>query len=398
MEADICILRLQRKPKCFDALREKRMIPYLDFNGGASTPGAVATVAGWGAKFEGGETTDEQREVDIPLISNAQCNAAYGYILDDMLCAAVDGGGKDSCQGDSGGPRRRARRVGGRRRRLVRHRLRQRDAPRRLLPRQLLHRLDPRARAAAPRRRLRRPDPNTSPRPSPPPPRAERVNTCRSRRTKSATTAGRRLERGRLPGLRRSRRRRRAPRCRRCAIADAVVAAVAGAAAAPPSSSPGEDRRRARAAWRARVRNALPGRATAYCDDGGDGSAWSDCPAATTAPSGVRLAVKARRCLRSRRRRPAVLRNAPRGPSTARATAASRRSMTRARADCGDCTADAAARAAAPPPAPREDRRRRRARRPAVRALRMVRDVGVRPACGLPTKVPRRRPSSARRR
>ena len=104
MEADICILRLQRKPKCFDALREKGMIPYLDFNGGASTPGAVATVAGWGAKFEGGETTDEQREVDIPLISNAQCNAAYGYILDDMLCAAVDGGGKDSCQGDSGGP------------------------------------------------------------------------------------------------------------------------------------------------------------------------------------------------------------------------------------------------------------------------------------------------------
>mgnify|MGYP003318430961 CR=1 FL=1 len=45
------------------------MIPYLDFNGGASTPGAIATVAGWGAKFEGGETTDEQREVDIPLIS-----------------------------------------------------------------------------------------------------------------------------------------------------------------------------------------------------------------------------------------------------------------------------------------------------------------------------------------
>ena len=157
MEADICILRLQRKPKCFDALREKGMIPYLDFNGGASTPGAVATVAGWGAKFEGGETTDEQREVDIPLISNAQCNAAYGYILDDMLCAAVDGGGKDSCQGDSGGPLFvLAPSAGGRRSASSRSASAAAcDAPWGLLPRQLLHRLDPRARAAAPRRRLR---------------------------------------------------------------------------------------------------------------------------------------------------------------------------------------------------------------------------------------------------
>ena len=31
-----------------------------------------------------------------------ECNAAYGQITDNMICAA--GPGKDSCQGDSGGP------------------------------------------------------------------------------------------------------------------------------------------------------------------------------------------------------------------------------------------------------------------------------------------------------
>ena len=194
MEADICILRLQRKPKCFDALREKGMIPYLDFNGGASTPGAVATVAGWGAKFEGGETTDEQREVDIPLISNAQCNAAYGYILDDMLCAAVDGGGKDSCQGDSGGPLFVPRSIGGWAQvGVVSFGIGCGTATHPGVYSRVSYYIDW-IRARVPPLQgagYVKPDPNTSPRPSPPPPKPTGcLNTCQFSRDQVCDDGG----------------------------------------------------------------------------------------------------------------------------------------------------------------------------------------------------------------
>lgn len=63
-----------------------------------------ATVTGWGTTAEGSMTSQELREVVVPLVSNEQCNTAYGIITDNMLCAGYENGGKDSCQGDSGGP------------------------------------------------------------------------------------------------------------------------------------------------------------------------------------------------------------------------------------------------------------------------------------------------------
>jgi len=65
-----------------------------------------AIVAGWGATSEGGGSPSTLRNVTVPMVSTAQCNAAYnpsGYqITDAMICAGESG--KDSCQGDSGGP------------------------------------------------------------------------------------------------------------------------------------------------------------------------------------------------------------------------------------------------------------------------------------------------------
>ena len=70
-------------------------------------PSAYPLLAtGWGATEAGPPPIDLQ-EVQVPLVSEANCNDANSYngdVTDTMLCAGIDEGGKDTCQGDSGGP------------------------------------------------------------------------------------------------------------------------------------------------------------------------------------------------------------------------------------------------------------------------------------------------------
>lgn len=73
--------------------------------------GANVTVSGWGnrkANPPGGATDYPHKlhKVTVPVVTNATCRASYGAnaITDNMLCAGLAAGGKDSCQGDSGGP------------------------------------------------------------------------------------------------------------------------------------------------------------------------------------------------------------------------------------------------------------------------------------------------------
>lgn len=67
--------------------------------------GDLVTVAGWGATSEGGSSSNQLLEVDLPVVSDAACGQAYGtFHGPSEVCAGYDEGGKDSCQGDSGGP------------------------------------------------------------------------------------------------------------------------------------------------------------------------------------------------------------------------------------------------------------------------------------------------------
>jgi len=80
----------------------------VKINGDPEFPAAEATLTaiGFGTIREGGWGPRLLQEVDVQYVSQEQCNEEYsGDIIEDvMLCAGVQGGGRDSCQGDSGGP------------------------------------------------------------------------------------------------------------------------------------------------------------------------------------------------------------------------------------------------------------------------------------------------------
>ena len=64
-----------------------------------------AFVTGWGSLTEGGNFPAKLLEVNLPIVSRANCNDGNSYdgaITARMMCAGEPG--KDSCQGDSGGP------------------------------------------------------------------------------------------------------------------------------------------------------------------------------------------------------------------------------------------------------------------------------------------------------
>lgn len=79
----------------------------LPAQGSDPAAGTSLTVAGWGILTENGQSLPATlRKVTVPVISRTTCRSNYGTsaITDNMFCAGVTTGGKDSCSGDSGGP------------------------------------------------------------------------------------------------------------------------------------------------------------------------------------------------------------------------------------------------------------------------------------------------------
>jgi trypsin len=83
-------------------------VPVVPINGNGNSPadGELLTVIGTGATSEGGSTSAQLKEVDVPVVPHNTCNNNYGggIVESVMFCAGVPEGGVDSCQGDSGGP------------------------------------------------------------------------------------------------------------------------------------------------------------------------------------------------------------------------------------------------------------------------------------------------------
>ena len=102
MDNDIAILKLST-PLTLGGDVQAICLPSDNF---APADGAPCWVSGWGTLQSGAQTlpTDLQW-VSVPVVSQSSCNNAYSNgITDNMICAGLSTGGKDSCQGDSGGP------------------------------------------------------------------------------------------------------------------------------------------------------------------------------------------------------------------------------------------------------------------------------------------------------
>uniref|UniRef100_A0AAX7TBN6 Peptidase S1 domain-containing protein n=2 Tax=Astatotilapia calliptera TaxID=8154 RepID=A0AAX7TBN6_ASTCA len=100
---DICLLQLS-SPVTFNNYISPVCLAASD---SIFYSGVNSWVTGWGSTREGASAPSPNlMEVEVPVVGNRKCNCNYGVgsITDNMICAGLSAGGKDSCQGDSGGP------------------------------------------------------------------------------------------------------------------------------------------------------------------------------------------------------------------------------------------------------------------------------------------------------
>ncbi|KAJ8399975.1 hypothetical protein AAFF_G00407050 [Aldrovandia affinis] len=103
-DSDIALLRLASPVNFTDYIRPI----CLAASNSSFHKGTDSWITGWGDINEGVPLPFPQtlQEVEVPVVGNKECNCLYGVgsITNNMICAGLSTGGKDSCQGDSGGP------------------------------------------------------------------------------------------------------------------------------------------------------------------------------------------------------------------------------------------------------------------------------------------------------
>ncbi|XP_062278096.1 trypsin-1-like isoform X1 [Scomber scombrus] len=99
LENDIMLLKLN-KPATLNQYVHPVALPT-----GCAPAGTMCRVSGWGNTMSSTADSHKLQCLDIPILSDEDCNNSYPGMIDNtMFCAGYLEGGKDSCQGDSGGP------------------------------------------------------------------------------------------------------------------------------------------------------------------------------------------------------------------------------------------------------------------------------------------------------
>merc|ERR1719347_1077064 len=98
---DIALIELP-SPMSFNDYIKPSCLPTA---GDTADPKETVTCKGWGKPSDsaGGISPVLRCVDDIPVISNAECNAVYGIVGDGIVCIDTTGG-RGTCNGDSGGP------------------------------------------------------------------------------------------------------------------------------------------------------------------------------------------------------------------------------------------------------------------------------------------------------
>jgi secreted trypsin-like serine protease len=99
-EDDIAIIELAQ------AVTDRPVLALNEKRGNAlEKAGKSLEVFGWGYQDQDiAELSDRLRSVDVVVKSQTKCAKEYETLVDSVICAGYDAGGKDACQGDSGGP------------------------------------------------------------------------------------------------------------------------------------------------------------------------------------------------------------------------------------------------------------------------------------------------------
>ena len=104
LENDIALLRIAGPINYTNATPIKLISPY-DVAAGATDPGVMSWVTGWGLTNVTLQTLPSNlQKVQLPIISNAQAATVWSTIPSTDIMAGFLNGNKDACSGDSGGP------------------------------------------------------------------------------------------------------------------------------------------------------------------------------------------------------------------------------------------------------------------------------------------------------
>ncbi|KAM4531816.1 tryptase-2-like [Odontesthes bonariensis] len=101
-ENDIALIKLKRKAKT-SPLVAAVSLPSADATFDSSSE---CWITGWGQIGKDVPLPDPEvlQQLKIPILSQQSCNAMYGKLPSNSLCAGYRAGGKGACKGDDGGP------------------------------------------------------------------------------------------------------------------------------------------------------------------------------------------------------------------------------------------------------------------------------------------------------